>query len=104
MASRYGISATARKQSFYSVSETCPFVDKALDNLADALENGDSKTNAVAFAAEAIKKQTNLLRDALIEAIENALIHEAEASEKDSIIANLESTISDLEYQLQNAN
>ena len=49
----------ARVAAFRAVAETCPHVDDALS-----------------VAADAIKKQTTSLRDALIEALERAILAE----------------------------
>jgi hypothetical protein len=73
----------ATKQSFYEVPETCPKVDKALENAADL-----------------IKVQTGLLRDALIEAIERELDAKDEIERLESVIKDLQLKIEDLQYQL----
>jgi predicted nucleic acid-binding Zn-ribbon protein len=69
----------AQKEAFQMVAETCPHVDEALS-----------------AAADAIKKQTTALRDALVEAIARAM----DAEER---VTDLEREVSRLERELEDA-
>jgi chromosome segregation ATPase len=71
------------REVFNAVAETCPKVDAALDK-----------------AAEAIKKQTGLLRDALREYVERALNAEDELSTAHETIKELKARIDELEQEL----
>lgn len=70
----------AEKEAFRIVPETCPKVDRALEQ---ALEQ----------AAVLIKEQTGELRDALIDAIKCRLEAEEEVKELKLRIENLESLL-----------
>jgi predicted nucleic acid-binding Zn-ribbon protein len=69
----------AQKEAFQMVGETCPHVDAALS-----------------AAADAIKTQTEALRDALVEAIARAM----DAEEK---VVDLEHEVNRLERELEEA-
>lgn len=71
------------REVFNAVAETCPKVDAALDK-----------------AAEAIKEQTGLLRDALREYAERALNAEDELSTAHETIKELQARIDELEHEL----
>lgn len=71
------------REVFNAVAETCPKVDAALDK-----------------AAEAIKEQTGLLRDALREYAERALNAEDELSTAHETIKELQARIDELEQEL----
>jgi len=71
------------REVFNAVAETCPNVDAALDK-----------------AAEAIKEQTGLLRDALREYAERALNAEDELSTAHETIKELQARIDELEHEL----
>ncbi len=71
------------REVFNAVAETCPKVDAALDK-----------------AAEAIKEQTGLLRDALREYVERALNAEDELSTAHETIKELQARIDELEQEL----
>jgi len=71
------------REVFNAVAETCPKVDAALDK-----------------AAEAIKEQTGLLRDALREYVERALNAEDELSTAHETIKELKARIDELEQEL----
>ena len=71
------------REVFNAVAETCPKVDAALDK-----------------AAEAIKEQTGILRDALREYAERALNAEDELSTAHETIKELQARIVELEHEL----
>lgn len=71
------IRQVANKEAYWTVSETCPHVDAAL-----------------ADAAEAIKKQTGALREALIDAIQRAI-------EAEDRVADLESELAEMKRELE---
>jgi predicted nucleic acid-binding Zn-ribbon protein len=73
----------ATKQAFYEIPETCPKVDKALEDAADL-----------------IKEQTGLLRDALVEAIERELDGNDRIKELEDTIEELKREIEDLKEEL----
>lgn len=72
------------REVFNAVAETCPKVDAALDK-----------------AAEAIKEQTGLLRDALREYAERALDAEDELATAHETIEELQARIDELEQELE---
>jgi septal ring factor EnvC (AmiA/AmiB activator) len=76
-------SKAINREVFNAVEETCPKVDAALDK-----------------AAEAIKEQTGLLRDALREYAERALNAEDELSTAHETIKELQARIDELEQEL----
>lgn len=71
------------REVYNAVAETCPKVDAALEK-----------------AAEAIKEQTGLLREALREYVERALDAEDELSTANETIKELQERISELEHEL----
>ena len=71
------------REVFGAVAETCPKVDAALERAADA-----------------IKEQTGLLRDALREYAERALNAEEELDAANKRIAELEEYVASLERDL----
>lgn len=71
------------REVFGAVAETCPKVDAALEKAADA-----------------IKEQTGLLRDALREYAERALNAEDELDKANGRIAELEDYVASLERDL----
>jgi predicted nucleic acid-binding Zn-ribbon protein len=83
----------AEKEAYSAVSPTCSHVDAALET-----------------ASQAIKKQTEALREALIDACQRALQAEAKVDDLESAVSRLErevddlkDTVSDLEGQLREA-
>ena len=73
----------ATKVAYHEVPETCPKIDEALEDAADL-----------------IKVQTELLRDALIEAIEREMDANDEIIRLTKVIESLEDSIQDLESEL----
>lgn len=77
------MSKAAKAEAFRAVRETCPEVDDAL-----------------AIAAKAIKEQTTMLRDALIEAIDARIEVEDERDALRARIERLERENDDLRRQI----
>lgn len=73
----------ARQEAFQIVPETCPHVDRALEQ-----------------AASTVKEHTNALRVALIEALERALDAEGRVEELEFSVQSLQQKLSEIEAQL----
>ena len=74
----------AKREAFCEVAETCPAVDNALN-----------------IASEAIKEQTDLLRSALVDAIQRALDAEDQVEELEAEVQRLEYRLEQLEDLLK---
>jgi hypothetical protein len=83
----------AKRDSFLMVRETCPHVDAALVSVAETIK--EQLDVSLQMAERNIKKQTEALRDALIEALDRALTAEDQ-------VAELENRVAELESQLEN--
>lgn len=76
------IQREAERESFKTVSETCPTVDDALS-----------------VAAGKIKEQTGVLREALVEALVRAISAEWEVEDLRSQVENLEERLRDAQQE-----
>ena len=95
------MSRAATKEAFYIVGETCPAVDAALDRIRESIDEiSYAQIDALADADELIKKQTDALRRALIEALERAIEAEAKVTKLESEIDDLQNEIVELEKEL----
>jgi len=73
---------SAKREAFDMVEQTCPAVDRALED-----------------AANAIKKQTGALREALIEAIQRAIDAEDKVKELEAEVQELKDKVEELEAE-----
>ena len=87
------ISHKATREAFAIVPETCPAVDAALSNITAAVETAD----------DLIKKQTEALRSALIDALDRAIDAEETAEQLRREVYALNDRVADLEKDLAHA-
>jgi hypothetical protein len=99
------MSHSARKAAFREVSDTCPYVDEAFDDMVYEIkrlsieEFSTSSFNCIIErCVEIVKKQTTSLRDALILAYEEK--EESECELKDQIYM-LQKRIEELESRVE---